>query len=359
MTLPFQPPLEPMLAKLADSIPREEGLLYEPKWDGFRAIVFRDGGEVTVVSRDKKPLNRYFPELVAALEAELTTDCVVDGEVVIPGEHGLEFDSLLLRIHPAESRVTKLAAASPSSFVAFDLLALGDEDLRPVAQGQRRAHLESALEGAALLPAGTTSSGDELVAEVAAALRPGPKLALSPQTDDPDLAEVWFDVFEGAGLDGLIVKRPDQAYLPGKRAMIKVKHQRTADCVVGGYRLNKNKDGIGSLLLGLYDHSKVLHYVGHTSSFKAPERRALLEELSELEGGTSFGDGRTPGGPSRWTGAQGASWVPLRPSRVCEVSYDHLQGGRFRHAATFKRWRPEKPPEECLFDQILPAARRP
>ena len=358
MTLPFQPPLEPMLAKLKDSIPREDGWLYEPKWDGFRAIVFRNDAEITVVSRDKKPLNRYFPELVTALEAELREDCVIDGEVVIPGEHGLEFDSLLLRIHPAESRVKKLAAESPSSFVAFDLLALGEEDLRPVPLETRRERLDSALDRAVQLPAGTTKSGEELEAEVIEALRRGPKLALSPQTDDPDLAEVWFDVFEGAGLDGVMAKRADQAYLPRQRAMIKVKHHRTADCVVGGYRMNKTNDGIGSLLLGLYDESGVLHYVGHTSSFKAAERRALLQELKPLEGGASFGGGRTPGGPSRWTGAQGSSWVALEPSRVCEVAFDHLQGERFRHAATFKRWRSEKPPQECLFDQILPAARR-
>ena len=358
MTLPFQPPLEPMLAKLKESIPREDGWLYEPKWDGFRAIIFREGDDITIVSRDKKPLNRYFPELVDALRTEITTDCVIDGEVVIPGEHGLEFDSLLLRIHPAESRVKKLAAESPSSFVAFDLLAEDEEDLRDVALKDRRKRLQSLLDEAIHLPAGTTESGAELEQEVVAALQPGPRLALSPQTDDPDLAEVWFHVFEGAGLDGIMAKRFDQRYVPRERAMVKVKHQRTADCVVGGYRLNKTKDGIGSLLLGLYDDSGVLHYVGHTSSFKAPERRALLEELKDLEGGTSFGGGRTPGGPSRWTGAQGSSWVALEPSRVCEVAYDHLQGGRFRHAATFKRWRPEKPPKECLFDQILPAARR-
>ncbi len=208
------------------------------------------------------------------------------------------------------------------------------------------------------LPAGTTGSDARLEREVVAALEAGPKLALTPQTDDPRLAQVWFKVFEGAGLDGVIAKRPEQPYRPGDRVMLKIKHVRTADCVVGGYRLNKTKDGIGSLLLGLYDDSGILHYVGHTSSFKAPVRRELLEELSALEGGTSFGAGRTPGGPSRWTGAQGAAWVPLEPIRVCEVAYDHLQGDRFRHATTFKRWRPDKPPSECTFDQILGSARR-
>ena len=357
MTLPFQPPLEPMLAKSA-SFPEDDGWLYEPKWDGFRAIAFKHGNEVTIVSRDKKPLNRYFPELTELLVAELTEDCVIDGEIVIPGRHGLEFESLLLRIHPAESRVRKLAAEFPASFVAFDLLARGSKDLRETDLSDRRAGLESLLKGAVQLPAGTTRSRRGLERDVVKALAGGSKLAITPQTDSSELAKVWFEVFEGAGLDGVIAKRPDQRYRPGDRVMLKIKHIRTADCVVGGYRLNKAKDGVGSLLLGLYDDSGVLHYVGHTSSFKAPVRRELLQEFAALEGGVSFGDGRTPGGPSRWTGAQGATWVPVEPSRVCEVAYDHLQGNRFRHASTFKRWRPEKPPEECTFEQILPDARR-
>ena len=357
MTLPFQPPLAPMLAKLSANIPEGEGWLYEPKWDGFRAIVFGDDGEITIMSRDKKPLNRYFPELVELLAKELPDDCVIDGEVVIPGERGLAFEALLLRIHPAESRVRMLAGQSPSSFVGFDLLARGTEDLRERDLSERRTLLEELLGDAIQLPAGSVGSGPELEAEVIDALAGGSKLALTPQTDDAALARVWFDVFEGAGLDGIIAKKTDQAYRPGDRAMLKIKHVRTADCVIGGYRLNKTSDGIGSLLLGLYDDAGVLHYVGHTSSFKAPERRALLEEFSALEGGQSFGGGRTPGGPSRWTGAQGSTWVPVEPSRVCEVAYDHLQGDRFRHATTFKRWRPEKPPTECTFEQILPAAR--
>ena len=357
MTLPFQPPLQPMLAKLTANIPEGEGWLFEPKWDGFRAIVFRDGHEITIVSRDKKPLNRYFPELVELLAQELPEDCVIDGEVVIPGSRGLDFEALLLRIHPAESRVRMLAGESPSSFVSFDLLARGAEDLRERDLGERRMLLEQVLSDAIQLPAGTVNSGPELETEVIEALAGGSKLALTPQTDDAGLARVWFDVFEGAGLDGIIAKKNDQAYRPGERAMLKIKHVRTADCVIGGYRLNKTGDGVGSLLLGLYDDAGVLHYVGHTSSFKAPERRALLEEFSALEGGQSFGGGRTPGGPSRWTGAQGSTWVPVEPSRVCEVAYDHLQGERFRHATTFKRWRPEKPPTECTFEQILPAAR--
>ena len=357
MTLPFQPPLQPMLAKLTANIPEGEGWLFEPKWDGFRAIVFRDDDEITIVSRDKKPLNRYFPELVELLAQELPEDCVIDGEVVIPSSSGLDFEALLLRIHPAESRVRMLAGESPSSFVGFDLLARGTDDLRERDLSERRALLEEVLGGAIQLPAGSVDSGTELEAEVIEALAGGSKVALTPQTDDAPLARVWFDVFEGAGLDGIIAKKTDQAYRPGERAMLKIKHVRTADCVIGGYRLNKTGDGVGSLLLGLYDDAGVLHYVGHTSSFKAPERRALLEEFSALEGGESFGGGRTPGGPSRWTGAQGSTWVAVQPSRVCEVAYDHLQGERFRHATTFKRWRPEKPPTECTFEQILPAAR--
>ena len=357
MTLPFQPPLAPMLAKLTTAIPEGPEWLYEPKWDGFRAILFREGQEITIVSRDKKPLNRYFPELVEVLGTELTEDCVIDGEIVIPGSRGLDFEALLLRIHPAESRVRMLAGQSPSSFVGFDLLARGTADLRERGLSERRALLEETLGGAIRLPAGDTGSGTELEAEVIESLAGGSKVALTPQTDDAALARVWFDVFEGAGLDGIIAKKTDQAYRPGERTMLKIKHVRTADCGVGGYRLNKTQDGVGSLLLGLYDDAGVLHYVGHTSSFKAPERRALLEEFASLHGGPSFGSGRTPGGPSRWTGAQGSTWVAVEPSRVAEVAYDHLQGDRFRHATTFKRWRPEKPPRECTFEQILPAAR--
>jgi len=362
MSLPFQPPLEPMLAKLRPDIPREEGWLFEPKWDGFRAIVFKDGDEVTIFSRDKKPLNRYFPELIAPLREVLPEVAIVDGEIVVPDEHGLEFDLLLLRIHPAESRVNKLAAETPSSFVAFDLLALGSDDLREVPFAERRARLEAELTGAVPLPSqGPDEDTGEIEKEVARALRPGPTVALTPQTDDPDVAAFWFEVFEGAGLDGIIAKKADGPYVPGKRLLAKIKHQRTADCVIGGYRLNKTKDGIGSLLLGLYDDESSLHYVGHTSSFKAAERRALLEQLREFEGGDSFGRGRTPGGPSRWVGMSGRdnSWIGVEPVLVCEVSYDHLQSGRFRHAATFKRWRPEKPPQDCTFEQIEARGRQP
>ena len=346
MRLPIDPPIAPMLAKLQEEMPRGEGWLYEPKWDGFRAIVFRDGNEVTIVSRDAKPLERYFPELVPAVKDYLPKRAVVDGEVVIADNRGLDFESLLLRIHPAASRVKLLSESTPASFVAFDLLARGDKDLRGTPLAKRRALLETALKKAAPIPNKATKK------QAVAALYPGPRVALSPHTDDPDEATRWFESFEEIGLDGVIAKRDDLLYLPGERAMVKIKHHRTADCVVGGYRLSKAGDGVGSLLLGLYDDAGVLHYVGHTSSFKAPERRSLLAELRKLEGGTSFGGGRTPGGPSRWTGDRDVSWVPLEPSLVCEVRFDFMQGDRFRHAARFVRWRDDKEPKKCGFDQL-------
>ena len=326
-----------MLAKLREEMPRGEGWLYEPKWDGFRAIAFKDGDEVQLTSRDTRPIDRYFPELLDPLRAALPDRCVVDGEVVIATADGLDFDALLLRIHPAASRIKMLSESTPSSFVAFDLLALGDESLleRPLAE--RRERLEAALSGAP--PANPER------------MRPC-EVFVTPQTDDPDEAAVWFDAYEAQGLDGVIAKGSDIVYSPGQRTMVKIKHKRTADCVVGGYRLSKTGDGVGSLLLGLYDPHGTLHYVGHTSSFKAAERRALLAELKPLEGGTSFVGGRAPGGPSRWTGATEKTWVPLEPSLVCEVSFDHMQGERFRHAATFVRWRPEKAPEDCDFVQL-------
>lgn len=347
MPLPFEPPIKPMLAKLQAEMPEGPEWRYEPKWDGFRAIVFRAGSETNLISRDERPFERYFPELIPALEAALPGDCVVDGEIVIPGESSLEFDALLLRIHPAASRVKMLAEASPSSFVAFDLLAEGAEDLRSVPLTARRAGLEKRL-GHAAIPPGSTRE------EVMDGLRPAPRVVLTPHTDDVSEAKRWFEAYEGAGLDGVIAKKQDLLYLPGQRAMLKLKHKRTADCVVGGYRLSKAGDGIGSLLLGLYDDAGGLHYVGHTSSFKAAQRRELLAELRPLEGGSSFGAGRTPGGPSRWASAKDVSWVPLEPQLVCEVSFDHMQGDRFRHAATFMRWRPEKKPGDCTLDQVRP-----
>jgi len=343
--LPIQPPIEPMLAKPADAIPQGEGWLFEPKWDGFRAIVFRDGDEVLTQSRDLKPLDRYFPELAAPLRERLPRRCVVDGEVVIAGEHGLEFEALLVRIHPAASRVAMLAEASPASFVAWDLLALDDTDLTARPQSERRDRLVDVLEG----PAG--------------------RVHLTPATLDHATARDWFERFEGAGLDGVIAKRLDAPYQPGKRAMLKVKHQRTADCVVAGFRWHKLGEPIvGSLLLGLYDEEGELHHVGVTSSFTMERRRQLADELAPLrvdaleghpwaswaawaEEAAAAGR-RMPGAQSRWNQGRDLSWEPLRVERVVEVAYDHLQGDRFRHATTFRRWRPDKEPRDCRYSQL-------
>jgi len=344
--LPIDPPLEPMLAKPADNLPSDEGWLFEPKWDGFRAIVFRDGDEILIQSRDLKPLDRYFPELAAPLRASLPERCVVDGEVVISKDGELQFEALLLRIHPAASRVKMLAEESPASFVGWDVLALGDEDLRATPQGERRVLLETAF-------AGVT-----------------PPIHLTPATTDRALAQDWFHRFEGAGLDGVIAKRLSEPYQPGKRAMLKIKHQRTADCVVAGFRWHKNGPGthVGSLLLGLFDDTGTLHHVGVTSSFTWDRRAALVAELEPLREnaveGHPWGEWaewaaaaeasgqRVPGATSRWNRGKDLSWEPLRPERVVEVAYDHLQGDRFRHGTTFKRWRPDKPPAECRYDQL-------
>ena len=335
MTLPFGPPLAPMLAKLERTIPQGDGWVYEPKWDGFRAIVFREGPEVRLQSRDGRPLERFFPELVSAIREAFEPDTVVDGEIVLAGPDGLDFDALQLRLHPAESRIRKLAADTPASFVAFDLPAENGEDLRTRPLTERRARLVGILGVAAeRLPTATTA------------------VLLTPQTNDPDEAAGWFERLERVGLDGIVAKRADQRYAPGRRAMVKVKHQRTGDCVVGGFRPSKSGDGVGSLLLGLYDEQGVLQYVGHTSAFRAKERRELLERLRPLEGGRSFGAGRAPGGPSRWSAGRDHSLVPLDPVLVCEVTYDHLQGGRFRHAAGFVRWRADRDPLDCTFDKL-------
>ncbi|MEX2238271.1 MAG: ATP-dependent DNA ligase [Dehalococcoidia bacterium] len=335
MKLPIQPPIRPMLALLSRTMPEGDDIIYEPKWDGFRALVFWDGDEMLIQSRDTKPLNRYFPELEESLREVLSPGVVVDGEVVIAGPSGLDFDSLQLRIHPAESRVRKLAAETPSSFVAFDLLAAGGQDLMQAPFAERRSKLEQIL-------------------------KPKPPLYLTPATADRAQGEDWFNRFEGAGLDGVIAKKNSLPYKPNERVMIKIKHQRTADCVVGGFRWNRGEEGksVGSLLLGLYDDSGVFHHVGHTSSFKHAEKRALVEFLEpyrdkDPEGG--FGQGRTPGAPSRWRSSADMAWEPLRPELVCEVTFDHLQGERFRHASTFVRWRPDKPPRECTYDQLTTA----
>lgn len=335
------PPIEPMLAKLVDSIPEGDGFLFEPKWDGFRAIVFRSKDEVYIQSRDLRPLDRYFPELHDALLTGLPPQCVLDGEIVIATSRGLDFDALQLRLHPAASRVAKLAASSPSSFVAFDALAADGKSLLDRSQSDRRQALE------------------RLLAKVK------PPVYVTPMTRDRAVAAEWLEQFEGAGLDGVIAKPERQPYVPGKRAMFKIKHARTADCVVAGFRWHKSgHDAIGSLLLGLYDNKGTLHHVGVTSSFTMATRRALVKELEPLrrnalakhpwrEWAEADGTGhRMPGGQSRWSAGKDLSWEPLRIERVCEVKYDHLQGDRFRHAATFLRWRPDKSPDDCRYDQL-------
>jgi len=335
------PPVAPMLAALTRELPRSDGMLYEPKWDGFRCIVFRDGDEVELGSRNERPLTRYFPELVMALREKLPGRCVLDGEIVIAGPSGLDFDALLQRIHPADSRVRMLASTTPASFVAFDLLCLGQDDVMSRPFSERRAALAGALAGTAA------------------------PVHVTPATTDPDLAADWFDRFEGAGLDGVVAKRPDLPYRPGERVMIKVKHERTADCVVAGFRWHKQGGVVGSLLLGLYDGAGVLHHVGVTASFTAARRKELVEELApyraeDLDGHPWGGwadqtrepGGRMPGTPSRWTAKRDLSFEPLRPELVCEVAYDHMQGDRFRHASTFKRWRSDRDATSCTYDQL-------
>jgi ATP-dependent DNA ligase len=319
-----------MLANVSRDLPEGAGWLYEPKWDGFRALVFWDGSELLIQSRDLKPLGRYFPELQAGLTAALAAPCVLDGEVVIATERGLDFEALGQRIHPAESRIQLLARETPAEFVAFDLLATADENLMEAPQSLRRARLESLL--------GTPTGA----------------LHLTPCTSDRATATDWFDRFEGAGLDGVIAKRGEEVYQPGARVMLKVKHQRTVDCVVSGFRWHKDFPGtaVGSLLLGLYDDAGVLQYVGGTASFKTAERRELVNFLEPYRGDSAFGEGRTPGELNRWTSKKDRSWEPLRPELVCEVAFDHLQGDRFRHGATFVRWRHDKPPRDCTFGQI-------
>ena len=330
------PPVRPMLAKVVHDVPRGPGLVYEPKWDGFRCVVFRDGAELELGSRNDRPLTRYFPEVVELLAAGLPPRCVVDGEVVVVTPDGLSFDLLQLRLHPAASRVRKLAAETPAAFVAFDLLALGDRDLTGVPFGERRRLLEDVL-------------GD-----VAG-------LHLTPATTDPDTAEDWFTRFEGAGFDGVVAKRTDLPYEQDRRVMWKVKHERTADCVVAGFRTHKDGEGVGSLVLGLYDDGGELRSVGVASSFTAARRRELLEELAPyrvdaLDGhpwaewaGVEEG---TPGAQSRWNPAKTLSWEPLRPELVAEVRYEHLRAGRFRHTGRLVRFRPDRDPASCTYAQL-------
>ncbi len=336
------PPVEPMLAKIADTLP-VGSFLYEPKWDGFRAIIFRGADEVFIQSRDLKPLDRYFPEVHDLALQQLPAGLVVDGEIVIATAKGLDFDALQMRLHPAASRVAKLAQQTPASFVAFDVIAVDGRDVRGLPQSARRTLLERTFASIA------------------------PPIHLTPATRDATVAAEWLSRFEGAGLDGVIAKPDAGTYEPGKRAMFKIKHARTADCVVAGFRWHKNgqHELVGSLLLGLYDDRGGLHHVGVTSSFTMARRRELATELEPLRAGAlddhpwrEWAAGaaeeatRMPGGQSRWSAGKDLSWEPLRIERVCEVKYDHMQGSRFRHAATFQRWRPDKPPRECRYDQL-------
>jgi ATP-dependent DNA ligase len=340
MTYPIAPPVAPMLAQTSETVPTGPGFLFEPKWDGFRALVFRGAGDVFIQSRDLRPLDRYFPELHSTFLQVLPDGCVVDGEIVIATPKGLDFDALQLRLHPAASRVATLSRQTPASFVAFDLLAVDGRDLRASAQMDRRQLLERLLADAE------------------------PPVHLTPMTKDSGVATRWLEQFEGAGLDGVIAKPEDGTYQAGKRAMIKVKHIRTADCVVAGFRWHKSGEGaVGSLLLGLHDKAGTLHHIGVTSAFTMAMRKQLAQELQPLRAralddhpwrdwASGEHTSRMPGGQSRWSAGKDLSWEPLRIERVCEVKYDHLQGDRFRHAAVFLRWRPDKPPSECRYDQL-------
>ncbi|MBT1189561.1 ATP-dependent DNA ligase [Streptomyces sp. CJ_13] len=339
MDLPVMPPVKPMLAKSVTRIP--PGMQYEAKWDGFRAIVHRDGDEVEIGSRTGKSLTRYFPELVVALKENLPARCVVDGEIVIVRGGRLDFDRLTERIHPAASRVNMLAETTPASFVAFDLLALGDEALLDTPLADRRNALSQALSTAR------------------------PPVHLAPATTDPALAREWFERFEGAGLDGVIAKPLDLPYRPDARLMFKIKHERTADVVIAGFRFHKSGPIVGSLLLGLHDAHGALQHVGVCAAFPMKRRAELVAELEPLrmpdpEGHpwaawaeeSAHESARLPGAQSRWTGKKDLSWVPLRPERVCEVAYDHMEGDRFRHTAQFRRWRPDRAPESCTYAQL-------
>jgi ATP-dependent DNA ligase len=343
MDLPVMPPVKPMLAKPATTLPTGEGLLYEPKWDGFRCVVFRDGDEVELGSRNERPLTRYFPEMVRALTAQLPERCVVDGEILIPRGDRLDFEALLQRIHPAQSRVDLLAEQTPASFVAFDLLALGDESLLETPFAQRRERLTAALADAR------------------------PPVYVTAATDDADTAQRWFTTFEGAGLDGVVAKAPDLPYGPDQRLMTKVKHVRTADCVVAGFRWHKSGPVVGSLLLGLYNDEGALQHIGVAASFPMARRAELVEELAPFRADAldghpwqdwahaqvaEGGEHRMPGAQSRWNAGKDLSWVPLRPELVVEIKYDQLEGRRLRHTGHFLRWRPDREPASCTYDQL-------
>jgi ATP-dependent DNA ligase len=346
MQLPVNPPLLPMLAKRVGELPADGDWVFEPKWDGFRALVFRDGDEILIQSRDEKPLGRYFPELLEPLRSALSPRCVLDGEIVIVKDNELDFDALQLRLHPAASRVKLLSQQIPSSFVFFDLLCQGDRDLRGEPFQTRRRELESLIASAP------------------------PPIHLTPATADRSVASDWFCRFEGAGLDGVIAKPTLGTYEPNKRVMLKVKHERDCDCVVAGFRWHKKGDRtlVGSLLLGLFDDSGALQHVGVCASFSNEKRGELAEFLKPYRKGgldahpwkawadhgnaTDEAVNRMPGGQSRWSQGKDLSWEPLRPELVVEVAYDHMQGSRFRHTAQFRRWRTDKQPSDCTYAQL-------
>jgi ATP-dependent DNA ligase len=344
MNLPVNPPLLPMLAKRVEELPPGEGWIFEPKWDGFRALVFRDGDDIFIQSRDEKPLNRYFPELSDPLRSTLPPRCVLDGEIVIVNGSELDFDLLQLRLHPAATRVNMLSKQTPASFVLFDLLCEGDRDLRSEAFEIRRKRLESLLESAK------------------------PPIHITPATSDRAKAEDWFRRFEGAGFDGVIAKHASLVYEPNKRVMLKVKHERECDCVVAGFRWHKKGDRtlVGSLLLGLHDNAGALQHVGVCASFTTAKRKELVEFLDPYRQDAlkshpwkhwadhmaEEGMKRMPGGQSRWSQGKDLSWEPLRPELVVEVAYDHMQGDRFRHTAQFRRWRTDKKPADCTYAQL-------
>ncbi|HEY9288168.1 MAG TPA: ATP-dependent DNA ligase [Candidatus Dormibacteraeota bacterium] len=326
MKLGVMPPFVPMEAKVQAELPRGDAWQYEPKWDGFRAIVFKDGDEIVIHSRNARPLTRYFPELVPAIQAIKPKRVVLDGEIVIFSGFGTDFEAMQLRIHPAASRVKMLAQEQPSTLIVFDLLADAEQSLLDTPLKERRRRLEQLL--------GTPST-----------------IRISPLTRDPSIAVGWLKEYRGTGLDGIVAKRVEGAYKPGERAMVKVKEHRTADVVVGGFRWGNDGKRVGSLLLGVF-RGKTFEFVGHTSGFDDAERRELVKRLEPLRGGTSFGDGRAPGGPSRWSAGRDLEWVPVRPELVCEVSFDRLEGGRFRHGVGFVRWRPDKDPKSCTMAQL-------
>jgi ATP-dependent DNA ligase len=333
-----------MLAKRTSELPAKGSWIFEPKWDGFRALIFRDGDEFLIQSRDTKSLNRYFPELIAPLSEQLPSRCVLDGEIVIATPSGLDFERLQLRIHPAASRVKLLAEQIPASVVFFDLLCEGEEDLRGTPFAERRERLEKLL-GAASAP-----------------------IHITPATRERDIALDWFHRFEGAGLDGVMAKPLSGGYEPGKRVMLKVKHERECDCVVAGFRWHKQGEGtmVGSLLLGLFDDAGKLQHVGVCSSFTAEKRRELVEFLAPYrdnamidhpwghweEPAAEGTEQRMPGGQSRWSQGKDLSWQPVRAELVAEVAYEHMQGSRFRHLAHFRRWRTDKQRKECTYEQL-------